>query len=131
MKCRRCGIEFKPKKWQITCYDHRCFPCKRKQQNDANANNPLFLEMARKHYQKRKKYHQEYYRKNKDNALYQLKKKARRKLKSEIEAGRIIRPKKCSTCKKAGRIQAHHSNYKEPLNVKWICSTCHGKEHRK
>lgn len=27
-------------------------------------------------------------------------------------------------------IQAHHPNYENPLEVRWLCTTCHGIEHR-
>lgn len=29
------------------------------------------------------------------------------------------------------KAEAHHDNYNEPLQVRWLCSRCHGREHRK
>jgi len=42
------------------------------------------------------------------------------------KSGAINRPHLCSLCK-MGRIpiQAHHSNYKNWLDVEWVCATCH------
>ena len=28
-------------------------------------------------------------------------------------------------------VQAHHHDYSKPLEVTWLCTTCHGLEHRK
>lgn len=37
-----------------------------------------------------------------------------------------------SPCVKCGNenVQAHHSDYSQPLNVTWLCAKCHGLEHR-
>lgn len=48
-----------------------------------------------------------------------------------IKYGRLERPSKCSRCGGGGRIDAHHQDYSKPLIVDWLCSTCHGKQHRK
>jgi len=36
----------------------------------------------------------------------------------------------CEICG-ALQVQAHHDNYDEPLNVRWLCSVHHGEQHRK
>ena len=43
-----------------------------------------------------------------------------------LRSGRIVKPKKCSACRKAKRVEAHHRDHDEPLTVEWVCSTCHG-----
>jgi hypothetical protein len=61
-----------------------------------------------------------------------LKKKCRQALRNAVSSGRIVRPEVCSKCQiKNGIIQAHHHDYSKPFEVAWLCSSCHGKEHRK
>jgi hypothetical protein len=55
---------------------------------------------------------------------------ARTKLNNAIRSGKIQRPNKCSVCMTVGKIQAHHDNYNEPFVVKWLCTSCHRKEHK-
>ncbi len=47
-----------------------------------------------------------------------------------LKAGRIVRPECCEGCGAKRRIQAHHADYNKPLEVKWLCTICHGAEHR-
>lgn len=61
---------------------------------------------------------------------------ARRLLRSAIERGDIIKPKKCDECKchavrqdGVSAIQGHHDDYANPLAVKWFCPLCHRKYH--
>ena len=45
-----------------------------------------------------------------------------------IAAGVLKRPDKCSICGTSGsvrRIEAHHDDYMKPLDVIWVCTTCH------
>ena len=56
---------------------------------------------------------------------------ARYTISSAIKLGKIIRPEICQSCGKTGRIEAHHSDYSKIFNVDWLCTKCHGKEHRK
>jgi len=60
---------------------------------------------------------------------------ARNKVFYAVKIGRLRRPKKCSKCGNVeGRnfkLNAHHSDYEKPLSVEWLCTTCHGVEHRR
>jgi len=47
-------------------------------------------------------------------------------------ATRVLRkmPHDCEQCG-APNAHAHHDDYSRPLDVRWLCRTCHGIEHRK
>ena len=53
---------------------------------------------------------------------------ARSKLRDAVKRGKIIRMP-CEVCGEA-RSHGHHEDYSKPLEVRWLCSKCHGKEHR-
>jgi hypothetical protein len=39
--------------------------------------------------------------------------------------GLITRPRCCVWCRRRGRLQRHHWDYDEPLNVTFLCADCH------
>src|SRR3954469_507688 len=41
------------------------------------------------------------------------------------QLGLIARPKCCSWCRRHRRLQRHHWDYDEPLNVTFLCVDCH------
>jgi len=45
-----------------------------------------------------------------------------------ISSGRMVR-QPCERCG-AEKVHAHHDDYSKPLEVRWLCSACHGIEHR-
>ena len=57
--------------------------------------------------------------------------KAYRAVRTAIDRGDLVRPKRCSKCGRApkarGRaaIHAHHHDYRKPLAVEWLCAKCH------
>ena len=55
--------------------------------------------------------------------------KARTFLGHAIRDKRIVRPNNCSKCLKECVPHGHHPDYTKPLEVIWLCSLCHGKEH--
>ena len=58
------------------------------------------------------------------------KRKASHILNNAVRDGRIVKPKSCSVCKKAKKIDGHHDDYALPLVVIWLCSRCHQKLHK-
>lgn len=56
---------------------------------------------------------------------------ARRYVRTAITQGILVRPDKCSGCLKECKAEAHHEDYTKPLEVIWLCRSCHGKVHRK
>lgn len=55
---------------------------------------------------------------------------ARMALNSAVRRGIIERPTACERCRGEGAVQGHHDDYAKPLEVRWLCATCHGLEHR-
>lgn len=45
---------------------------------------------------------------------------------SAVKRGTLIRPSFCQLCLIGSRrIQGHHPDYSNPLDVVWLCQTCH------
>lgn len=97
-------------------------------------------------------YMREYYKKNSDKIKDRVKKyreenpdavlktrlktfeknpskiRARRVVEAAINAGVLIKPDTCSACGKTNcRIEAHHEDHTKPLDVEWLCVSCHRK----
>lgn len=121
--CSKCGTSVKfLAAWQKK--DKRCPSCKRAQQNAANlAKGDALKEEAKKAYARRKDYYAAYWKKKKDDPLHILKRRARRKVSTEIEAGRLKR-QPCEKCRN-DPADAHHADYLKPLVIQWLCRRCH------
>ena len=51
-------------------------------------------------------------------------------LNAAVRAGHMRRPTRCPVCgvgSRARRIEAHHRDHAQPLDVEWVCSRCHGR----
>lgn len=62
------------------------------------------------------------------------KREAHHAVSNSVRDGRLFKPNTCEHCSKTGcTIYGHHWSYLQEnwLNVMWLCSGCHGKEHRK
>jgi hypothetical protein len=47
-----------------------------------------------------------------------------------VKKGIIKKPEQCEFCKRDNtRINGHHPAYDKPLNVIWLCNSCHKKLH--
>ena len=66
----------------------------------------------------------------KSDEKFPLKKPARRILRYYLEIKEIVRPENCDKCFKKCKPDAHHLDYTKPLDVLWLCKSCHGREHR-
>lgn len=63
---------------------------------------------------------------------YPEKHKATTKIHNALRDGKIIKPNKCSKCGlKTSYLEAHHEDYSKPLNVQWLCLSCHVDTRRK
>lgn len=51
---------------------------------------------------------------------------AQKTVQYHVNAGNLDKPTSCSICGiKGKRIEAHHENYLEQLDIIWVCSKCH------
>lgn len=49
-----------------------------------------------------------------------------------LSQGRLERPKVCENCNAVDKnsvLQGHHDDYDKPLDVRWLCRSCHIKHH--
>jgi hypothetical protein len=54
---------------------------------------------------------------------------ARKKVKWAVATGVLIKPAICSNCGASKRLHGHHDDYSKPLEVVWLCVSCHHKRH--
>lgn len=50
---------------------------------------------------------------------------ARAKARYAITKGIIVKPKKCEVCEEVKPLQGHHEDYNKPLEVIFLCYSCH------
>lgn len=61
---------------------------------------------------------------------YPFKAVARSMVSNALRDGRLIKALNCSECGCDEKIEGHHDNYMEPLNVRWLCEKCHKTWHK-
>lgn len=56
--------------------------------------------------------------------------RAQTALGNAVRDGKVFKPDRCSRCATVGYVVGHHFDYCRPLDVIWLCPSCHGLEHR-
>lgn len=46
-----------------------------------------------------------------------------------LRRGDLVKPDRCSECGVACSPRGHHDDYDKPLDVRWLCNSCHMKWH--
>jgi ribosomal protein S27AE len=54
---------------------------------------------------------------------------ARRKVRDAVKRGDLVRPERCPKCGRKCVVQAHHPDYGRPLDIEWLCASCHKLYH--
>lgn len=135
--CRTCKKEkplfdFTKNKSKILGYDYQCKDCHK---IDSMQKRKAYPEKAREinrkstinNSHKWKKMWAEYQKKY--CAKYPDRHRANALLNYYISTGSIKKPKICSRCNNENNIEAHHHDYKKPLDVIWVCRVCHKNIH--
>src|SRR5579872_3147123 len=60
---------------------------------------------------------------------YAIQIKARHDLWSAIRSGNVIRPNCCDGCGIKCKPHGHHLDYSKPIEVLWLCESCHREIH--
>ena len=84
-------------------------------------NDPRFVEMERMR-------QRQYYEKNREKMLPQH--YAHKLVMYAVKLGMLKRPTECEVCKGNIKIEGHHDDYSKPLDVRWLCKSCHWKADR-
>jgi len=58
-----------------------------------------------------------------------LGRRVRKLVQKAIASGQLVRPESCARCERTCRPHAHHADYLKPLEVEWLCGSCHMREH--
>lgn len=105
-----------------------------KEEKLRRARRPYNVEKKRENYQQRKIDPQkrqvdlESARRRKKN--HPEKFKARKLAQDAVKNGTLVRPTVCDGCNlEKDRIEGHHPDYSKPLEVIWLCVSCHRKIH--
>jgi hypothetical protein len=134
MYCKYCEEE-KPSE-AFRKHSRKCRPCQAAYSDKWRKQNPEKAKASREHFlathveQQRRYKHQRYLEgkeqwRKKHPREYSAGKKARR----ARNKGIIQQGKHCEVCKREGYLVMHHEDYAKPLNINWVCQSCHRKIH--
>jgi hypothetical protein len=84
---------------------------------------------ARRYYKENKEHCKKLASESRKRSLW--KSNARQILKRAVLSGVVTRPIHCEVCGLICKPHGHHPDYSKPLKVIWVCTSCHGKEHRR
>lgn len=126
-RCKDCDNAAN-KKWRQAKSDHLRASYRRRYAKDKGARQQRWREENREHVAAR-----EAARRQREFG----KARAREIARNAIRRGDLRRPKVCDECGSKGQptrdgrspIQVHHDDYSKPLDVRWLCTACHRKQH--
>ena len=117
------------KKIDKTYLQPRCKSCDKIVKKKWNSENSEAIREQKREYRKKnpekmREKSRNYYRKADPKKI-----KARRILGCKVRYKKIIKPELCEGCMQKTELHGHHFDYDKPLEVKWLCLSCHVKEH--
>ena len=91
-------------------------------EKERRKNDPNFLVGNRIRYKK-------YWEKNRE--ALKPKRNAHQLVMYAVKLGMLLKPENCEKCMKKCAPHGHHTDYSKPLEVIWLCHSCHKLEHLK
>lgn len=117
------------KKLNKTYLQSRCKSCDKIVKNKWSSENKAEIREQKRDYRERTREERNIQSKNYYRKADPKKIKARSILGYHVRYGKIIKPELCEGCMEKQELHGHHIDYDKPLDVKWLCITCHAKEH--
>lgn len=121
-RCPSCGktkpiSEFAHEKNSRDGRDHRCREC----------NAQRLREYRAKRAEQGNPYHA-----GRPDKRRNYQRRAHKVLEEAVASGKVVKPDTCSQCGGFfNRLDAHHDDYSKPLEVRWLCRSCHLLHHAK
>lgn len=129
-ECKRCGIikdsdKFYVDKTTTSGLRGKCIECMSIERKMKPGVKEYDVIRNKRHARKKKRYEA-----NKRRALKNPhKEQARAILQASLRYKKIARPISCYFCDKETKLDGHHHDYKKPLDVTWLCRSCHTRLH--
>lgn len=123
----------KPEGMKLCCFCHRSLPvaefnyCRSNADGFANYCRACGIEYKQQHYRERQEEY--YYRTTAWKQKHPERERAYRTVQAALNRGEIVRPESCTKCGRRGHIVAHHDEYEDPLDCKWLCLSCSRQVH--
>lgn len=131
-KLEKCDSEYWKRNSRKCGLHYCCKSCANKIRDERRSKDPEREKLVRKlWYEKNKKKQiakQKVYNETKADKNKLI---ARRKLNDALKLGHIEKRIRCQCCNKKSRLEAHHADYSKPLDVIWVCKSCHIKIHKR
>jgi len=132
--CTKCGrrkplTDFPPHKHCRGGRNTQCRECINAYHREYNRRHP---ERARAKYRRFYHRHKDRIAKREQQLDRRAKNDIRQLVRLAVKTGVLTKPDRCEHCGTTPpphRLHAHHPDYAKPLDVVWLCSYCHGKEH--
>ncbi len=154
-KCFKCGkvkplSEFYKHKQMLDGHLNKCKECtkedvranyvkdieKSREKERVRNNTKERVEYRRVLAEKREKLDPEKYRlaKKRYNQKYRDQNRQKDRARSivfyNVSTGKIKNPCICQRCGAGGYIEGHHEDYSKPLDITWLCDSCHKERHK-
>lgn len=134
--CRECGASHETARFYVS-NKNRCAECVKSRVHAyrlANLQKVRDYDNLRAFQEKRVMARRAYAEANRgaqrNKPVIEWKRRANHKMGNAVRDKKLVKPTLCEACGRVERLDGHHYDYTKPLEVVWLCKTCHGQVHR-